>query len=161
VSKIDVSTAAEMERAMMRAAAEADLVLMAAAVSDFRPARRAGEKIKRTAAGATLELVANPDILARLGAECGNRVLVGFALETSDGVRRARVKLVAKNADLMVLNAPSESIGRETNRVTLVEARTMVKLPELAKREVAERVLDRALELMAARRPRARRGARR
>lgn len=151
VERVDVATAAEMERAMIEASASADLVIMAAAVSDFRPAKSSGEKIKRGAATVTLELVANPDILAGLGSRRPERqVLVGFALETSKGLARARAKLTAKNADLIVLNAPRDAIGRQTNRVTLVEARTDQRLPELSKREVAERVLDRALEIRAA-----------
>ena len=83
---------------------------------------------------------------------------MGFALETSQGLKRARAKLAEKGLDLVVLNAPRESIGRDTNRVTLVEPRVNRRLPVLPKREVAERVLDRALALRAGRRPRAGRG---
>jgi phosphopantothenoylcysteine decarboxylase/phosphopantothenate--cysteine ligase len=158
VERREVTSAAEMERAMKEAAAGADVVLMAAAVADYRPARTKGEKIKRSGANLTLELTPNPDILAGLGARRRPRqVLVGFALETSNGVSRARAKLAAKNADLMVLNQPRHALGRETNRVTLVEARAARKLPELAKREVAEAILDRALALWKARQPVARR----
>jgi phosphopantothenoylcysteine decarboxylase / phosphopantothenate---cysteine ligase len=152
VERVDITTAAEMERAMTEAASGADLVLMAAAVSDYRPVRAAREKIKRGRGTVTLELAPNPDILAGLGARRPKgQVLVGFALETSSGIARARAKLVAKNADLIVLNAPRHSIGLETNRVTLVEARTAKKLPAMTKREVAEHVLDRALEIWKAR----------
>jgi phosphopantothenoylcysteine decarboxylase/phosphopantothenate--cysteine ligase len=125
---------------------------MAAAVADYRPARAAREKIKRGQGAVTLELAPNPDILAGLGARRPQgQVLVGFALETSSGVARARAKLVAKNADLIVLNAPRHSIGLETNRATLVEARAAKRLPAMTKREVAEHVLDRALEIWKAR----------
>jgi len=78
---------------------------------------------------------------------------VGFALETSRGLERARAKLTAKGLDLIALNAPAKGIGGETNVVTLVEARTARKLPEQSKREVAEAILDRVLELRAARLP--------
>lgn len=153
VDRVDVSTAAEMERAMVEAAASADLVLMAAAVSDFRPSKPAKEKIKRGDGGVTLTLEPNPDILARLvSRRPRGQVLVGFALETSQGLPRARAKLASKGVDLIVLNAPQDSIGKGTNRVTLVEARSARKLPELPKRTVAEHVLDRALELWRARR---------
>jgi phosphopantothenoylcysteine decarboxylase/phosphopantothenate--cysteine ligase len=74
-------------------------------------------------------------------------VVVGFALETSNGLVRARRKLADKRTDLMVLNTPADGIGGDSNRVTLVEARGQLKLPRLPKREVAERLLDRALEL--------------
>jgi phosphopantothenoylcysteine decarboxylase/phosphopantothenate--cysteine ligase len=153
LERVDIGTAEEMAEALGQAAPAADLVIMAAAVADYRPARRAPGKLKRQGVAVTLELAPTPDILAGLAARRpAGQVLVGFALETSNGVRRARAKLLAKRVDLMVLNAPGDAIGRETNRVTLVEARTARRLPEMTKREVAERVLDRALEMVSARR---------
>jgi phosphopantothenoylcysteine decarboxylase/phosphopantothenate--cysteine ligase len=143
-----VLTAAEMEQAMLAASASAHVVLMAAAVADYRAAKTAEEKIRRTGRPLTLVLEPNSDILARITARRRKgQVFVGFALETSGGLRRARAKLSAKNADLMVLNAPDEAIGRDTNRVTLVEAHAARKIPVLSKREVAEHILDRALAL--------------
>ena len=160
VRVVTVATAADMERAVMDEARRADVVLMAAAVADYRPARIVREKIKRGSARVTLTLEPNPDILARAAARRRpGQVFVGFALETSHGLRRAREKLAQKGLDLVVLNAPRESIGRGTNHVTLVEPRVSRRLPELPKREVAERVLDRAVELRAGRRSRTRRGA--
>ncbi len=154
VALATVTTALEMERAMKRAAARADVVLMAAAVADYRPARAAREKLKRGAAPVTLALEPNPDILAGLtAARRPGQVFVGFALETSRGLARAREKLAAKGLDLVALNAPDQGIGGETTVVTLVEARTARELPEQSKREVAEAILDRVLELRAARRP--------
>jgi phosphopantothenoylcysteine decarboxylase/phosphopantothenate--cysteine ligase len=149
VTLVRSATAAEMERAMLASSEGADLVVMAAAVSDYRVAKAAREKIRRGPEPLTLRLEPNPDILARVAA--GRRkgqVFVGFALETGrQGLARARAKLAAKRVDLVVLNAPAESIGRDTNQVTLVEARSARRLPELPKREVAEHILDRALEL--------------
>lgn len=148
VRLVPVGTAVEMERAMLASSASADLVLMAAAVSDYRPARATRAKIKRSNARLTLELEPNPDILARIAARRRKgQVLVGFALEVSGGIASARAKLKAKNVDLVVLNAPRDAIGRDTNRVTLVEPRSAARLPVLTKREVAERILDRALGL--------------
>jgi len=72
---------------------------------------------------------------------------VGFALETENGVENARKKLAAKKADLIVLNTPEQGIGGDTNTITLVEERSAVELPEATKREVAEHILDRVLEL--------------
>jgi phosphopantothenoylcysteine decarboxylase/phosphopantothenate--cysteine ligase len=93
-------------------------------------------------------LVANPDILAGLGAvKKPGQTLVGFALETQNGVSNARKKLAAKNADLIVLNTPEAGLGGETNTVTLVEERSTVELPTASKREIAERIWDRVLEL--------------
>jgi phosphopantothenoylcysteine decarboxylase/phosphopantothenate--cysteine ligase len=143
-----VSTAAEMERALVAAARHADVVLMAAAVADFRPAKATREKLKRGRESLSLTLEPNSDILARLGRARGRgQVLVGFALETSHGLSRARAKLAAKGADLVILNSPAEGIGGETNRVTLVEARGAKPLPVLSKREVAEHILERVIEL--------------
>jgi len=154
VALATVTTAAEMAGAMKRAAEHADVVLMAAAVADYRPRRAAREKLKRGPAPLTLTLEPNPDILAGLAAaRRPGQVFVGFALETSRGLERARAKLTAKGLDLIALNAPAKGIGGETNVVTLVEARTARKLPEQSKREVAEAILDRVLELRAARLP--------
>jgi phosphopantothenoylcysteine decarboxylase/phosphopantothenate--cysteine ligase len=168
VSLAPVTTAAEMEKAMKAFVASADLVLMAAAVADYRPARKAADKMKRGAGTLTLDLVPNPDILAGLAARRRpGQAYVGFALETSRGVTHARAKLRAKKLDLIVLNSPRQGIGGDTNQVTLVEAARTKALPLLPKREVAEHILERALELRAktaARKPnpkRVRRAARR
>jgi phosphopantothenoylcysteine decarboxylase/phosphopantothenate--cysteine ligase len=152
VTVVPVGTAAEMGRALARAAAEADVVLMAAAVADYRARRTARGKLERGSGPLTLVLEPNPDILAGLtAARRRGQVFAGFALETSRGLARARAKLVAKGLDLVVLNSPARGIGGETNVVTLVEARSARKLPELSKREVAEAILDRVLELRTSR----------
>jgi phosphopantothenoylcysteine decarboxylase/phosphopantothenate--cysteine ligase len=156
VRVLQVTSAAEMGRALMAEAGTADIVLMAAAVADFRPVRVAAEKIRRADSGLTLALEPNPDILSQLAKSRRPRqVIVGFALETSGGVARARAKLRGKGADLIVLNTPKDALGRETNRVTLVEAQAARRLPEMRKREIADRVLGRVLELRAARAGRA------
>ena len=143
-----VGTAAEMERAMTAAAPEADVVLMAAAVADYRPAAPAREKMARTGDPLTLRLEPCTDILAALGkARRPGQTLVGFALETSRDVKRAREKLAAKGVDLIVLNTAAQGIGSDTNRVTLVEAHGERELPLLSKREVAEEILERVVEL--------------
>lgn len=150
VTRVPVGTALEMRAAMRAAAANADLVLMAAAVADFRPVKASRDKIKRGAGGMTLALEPNPDILAGLGAtRRTGQVLVGFALETRDGVAHARRKLRDKNVDLIVLNSPQQGLGGDTNQVALVETGRMTRLPEMSKREVAERILDRVGELRA------------
>ena len=160
VRLVRVSTAREMEQAMLGEAARADVVLMAAAVADYRPARALRGKIEKGKGPMTLELTPNRDILAAIGERRRkSQVLVGFALETAPGVVRARKKLKEKRLDLVVLNAPRDALGGETNRVTLVEGKRSHKLPTLAKREVAERILDRVIDLMpprAGRRPNAR-----
>lgn len=148
VKAIPVTTAAQMQRAMSEQAAHADVVLMAAAVSDYRPSKPSRTKLKRTSAALTLQLTPNPDILAGLGAaRRKGQVLVGFALETDDGVKNARKKLSAKKVDLIVLNSPSDGIGHDTNRVTLVDAKRADAQPLAPKRDVAEAILDRVVEL--------------
>jgi len=148
VEIVPVTTALQMERAMRERAGKASLIVMSAAVADYRPARVATQKIKRGAGPLDVTFEPNPDILAGLGAaKADGQLVVGFALETQNGVENARKKLDAKHADLIVLNTPEEGLGGETNTVTLVEARSAVELPELSKREVAERVLDRVLEI--------------
>jgi phosphopantothenoylcysteine decarboxylase/phosphopantothenate--cysteine ligase len=143
-----VTTALQMERAMNEHGPKADVIIMAAAVADYRPARLSPQKIKRDAGSLEVKLEPNPDILAGLGAKKKpEQVVVGFALETNDAIENARKKLMQKNADLIVLNSPEEALGAETNVVTLVEARSVVELPEASKREVAERILDRVMEL--------------
>ena len=149
-----VTTALQMERAMRDAAAQADIVVMAAAVADYRPAKPSAQKLKRDGRPLIVTFEPNPDILAGLGkARRKGQTLVGFALETNDGVANARAKLAAKGADLIVLNTPADGIGGDTNIVTLVEARGAVELPEASKREVAEHIWDRVLELRGDTRP--------
>jgi phosphopantothenoylcysteine decarboxylase/phosphopantothenate--cysteine ligase len=157
VRVVSVASAAEMEREVVGGSRGADLVLMAAAVSDYRPAHAMREKLKRGPGSMTLELAPNPDIVAHAASRRRpGQVFIGFALETTQGLKHAREKLVSKRLDLIVLNDPRESIGRETNRVTLVEAGASRRLPALPKREVAERILDRAIELRASARARRR-----
>src|SRR6516164_997357 len=126
VEIVSVTTALQMERAMRERAPKANMIIMAAAVADYRPARLSPQKIKRDAGALEVKLEPNPDILAGLGAaKKKDQLVVGFALETNDGVENARKKLTQKNADLIVLNSPEEALGAETNVVTLVEARAV------------------------------------
>lgn len=144
VERVDVRSARDMEAAV-KARADADAIIMAAAVADYRPAEATAHKRKKTDGPLALELVRNPDILAGLGAaRNGARpVLVGFALETEDVVASARGKLERKKVDLVVANHASDAFGTETNRVTLVSADGEEALGVLDKRAVADRILDR------------------
>ena len=150
VSLKRVTTAAEMERELVSASPRANIIVMAAAVADYRPARASREKLKRGDGALTLVLEPTTDILATLGSrKRRGQVVVGFALETSRGLEHARNKRVAKHADMIVLNSPAEGLGGDTNRVTLIEERVEQRLPVLPKREVAERLLDRVMVLLA------------
>jgi phosphopantothenoylcysteine decarboxylase/phosphopantothenate--cysteine ligase len=123
VTRVDVVTAREMERAVHEHAPAADLVVMAAAVADFRPRRVAAGKIKKEERlPAAIELEENPDILAGLRAVAPRAVLVGFAAETEDLDRHARAKLERKDADFLVANdvsRPDIAFESGDNEVTV------------------------------------------
>ena len=149
IETVPIVSTEEMKKALDRASREADAVVMAAAVADFRPAKTARSKIRRSEDGLGLELVATPDLLKGVARRPG-RVIVGFALETQNGLDGARRKLVEKHCDFVVLNDPTRAdsaFGGDTNRVTLVDARGSEKLGTLSKRDVADRIWDRVESL--------------
>ena len=156
VQRIDVETTREMHDAVMEALVRATIVIKAAAVSDYRAARTAGEKIKREGREQlTLELVRNPDILGDVSERKGARTVVGFAAETSDVLEHARAKLARKGCDLIVANDVSRGdIGFDSDRneVAIVGpgADDVVRVALAAKREVAARILDRVREVRSA-----------
>lgn len=136
-----VETAAQMARAVDRAFASCDAVVMTAAVADYAPARTARAKIKKSNKPLVLRLVPTQDILAGLGRRKGSRVLVGFALETGRELRNAREKLMRKNLDLIVANRP-ESFGGPTIRAALLFRDGRVeRLPVLRKDVLAGRLV--------------------
>ena len=150
VERIDVRSARAMQAAIGQHVGDADAVIMAAAVADYRPAEEAPSKIAKTAGPRTLELVRNPDILAELGAarSGAHPVLVGFALETEDAAARARAKLQRKRCDLVVANLAADGFGGEENLVTLVDAAGDHPLPRRSKAAVADAILDRVVALL-------------
>lgn len=152
VERVDVTTADEMLEAAL-AHAEADLVVATAAVADYAPAHPSDRKHKKAEGqdqddeALVLRLRRTPDVLATLGARRrDDQTLVGFALETHDGLEHARAKLERKRLDWIVLNhanEPGSGFGPDTNRVTLLGRDGSVRVwPQLPKREVAERLLD-------------------
>ncbi|MEJ7735154.1 MAG: bifunctional phosphopantothenoylcysteine decarboxylase/phosphopantothenate--cysteine ligase CoaBC [Polyangiaceae bacterium] len=166
VDRVDVRSAREMRAALWTALGGkklggAEALIMVAAVADYRPARTEDTKIKRTPGATSLALVANPDLIAEVGAARRGRspVLVAFAVETADDagvVAAARKKLAAKKVDLVVANHAADSFGRDDDRATLVDAAGAQPLGLLDKHALADRILDRVLALS---RP-SRRGAR-
>ncbi len=151
VDWVPVRATEQMHRTVIERAREANVAIMAAAVSDYRPAAAQDSKIKRGSGGFTLELEPTPDILAELGREKGNRVLVGFAAETNSVADNARGKLARKGADMIVANdVTQEGAGfdTDTNIVTfyLRDGRE-VPLPKMSKLDVANRILDQVLEI--------------
>jgi phosphopantothenoylcysteine decarboxylase/phosphopantothenate--cysteine ligase len=144
---VSVETGAEMEAAIAAAAGEADIILMAAAVADFRFRETAGRKIKKGGFDGRVELVAAPDILAGLGrAKRPEAVLVGFAAETDRVEEHAAAKLREKSLDLVVANdvsAAGVGFDADENQVVLIDAGgRVVRSERLSKREIGRLILD-------------------
>jgi len=155
---IAVETAAQMAEAVFREAEAADVLIMAAAVADYRAALVSDQKIKKQAQGTelSLTLMQNPDILATVGARREAtgfpRVLVGFAAETQDLIANAQHKLQAKHADLIVANdvsVPGLGFGAEANRVTLLSRdREPIAVPQQSKAAIAELLIAQVAKLL-------------
>jgi phosphopantothenoylcysteine decarboxylase / phosphopantothenate---cysteine ligase len=146
-----VGSAREMQAAMRRFARAADVIVMAAAVADYRPRRVWPAKLKKTRATLTLELVRNPDILAGLARRKGRRVVIGFALETGDLERRAHEKLVRKRLDMIVANGPGNLDGAHA-AVTLIDAAGRASRHELSKTRLGVMIVRRGEEIHALKR---------
>jgi phosphopantothenoylcysteine decarboxylase / phosphopantothenate---cysteine ligase len=142
-----VESAEAMKGAVERLVADADLLVMAAAIADFRPSAPPDRKIKKESAPESLALEPAPDVLRETaGSRPSGCLVIGFALETDEGEANARRKLESKGMDLVVLNetGPESGFDAATNRVTLIErGGESEMLPLLSKDEVAERILDR------------------
>jgi len=156
VQVIAVETAAEMQEAMERAAIDHDVIVMAAAVADFRPAHAASGKIKKRDGVPEIVLEPTPDILAGLGAnKRDDHVLVGFAAETANLVDNAQGKLERKRLDLIVANdvsAPGVGFAHDTNAVTLLRPGAKpVEIDLATKRDVARAVIDAVVDIRNAR----------
>ncbi|MET7752042.1 bifunctional phosphopantothenoylcysteine decarboxylase/phosphopantothenate--cysteine ligase CoaBC [Micromonospora sp. NPDC005367] len=148
VDLVRVGTTAELREATLKAAADADAVVMAAAPADFRPAVYAPGKIKKADDGSapTIELVTNPDIAAELGERRRpEQVLVVFAAETGDAEANGRAKLARKRADLIVINevGTDKVFGADNNAATVVGADgSVTQMPEQSKGDLADGVWD-------------------
>ena len=158
ITVVDVETAEQMLNAVSRVAPVADVVVMTAAVADFRPVQHVTGKIKKDKGIPEITLEPTPDILAALGAQKPpHQVLVGFAAETDNVVDNARGKLQRKNLDLIVANdvsAPGVGFGHNTNAVTIVGADGSQSDVELAdKHTIATAVLDSVVKVRSAHRP--------
>ncbi len=151
VTVIPVRTAHEMRAKVFEHLARATVVIKAAAVADFHLANVPRQKVKKTAARMSLELDPTPDILAELGRSKQDRLLIGFAAETENLEREAKRKLETKNCDMVVANlVGGADVGFESdqNEVALaMRTGEFVRLPRASKRELADQILDQALEL--------------
>jgi phosphopantothenoylcysteine decarboxylase/phosphopantothenate--cysteine ligase len=153
IPQIVVSDAREMHDAIAERFEDCQIVIMAAAVADFRPQDVLTEKItKRKNGSYVLEMEKNPDILRELGEKKNNHILVGFAAETSELMEHAEEKLHEKNLDLIVANdvtQPGAGFGVDTNRVKILDAGGKTRsVPLLSKDEVAHIILDHVVRLV-------------
>ena len=149
---VRVESARQMQESVRVAAESADAIVMTAAVSDYRPARQSEQKIKKSpdAAGITLELVENPDIIGSLRDK--PMVKIGFAAETNDHLTYGSRKLASKGLDLVVLNDAAATIGSLTSQATLIARGGDTEvLPEMTKEHLAARLVDRLAALLQSR----------
>ena len=152
---IPVASAVDMRDAVMDNLGSSTVVIKAAAVADYRPSSRSARKIKKGVDGLALQLERNPDIILEVGRKKGNRILVGFAVETENLVQNARVKLKKKNMDIIVANDVTKEgagFGYDTNIIKIISADGKIEnVPLMSKMEVAHRILDRVKNIITGR----------
>ena len=149
VEMVPVETAEQMKEAVLEATSQADALIMAAAVADYRPASVAPSKVKKSANQWSIDLEKTDDILAEATSPL---VRVGFAAESDDLLQNARAKVAEKDLDLIVANdvtAEGSGFGADTNKVLLIHPNNQVDdLPLMSKSEVAHQVLDRVAAIL-------------
>jgi len=149
IEVVHIQTATQMKDAVAKATAQADVLIMAAAVADYQSKAVAKAKIKKESPSLTLELIRTADILTEVK---GDFLKVGFAAESEDIVANARQKLEKKQLDLIVANDITDAdsgFGTDTNKVTIIDRDGKAEsLPLLTKREVADRILNKVVELL-------------
>jgi phosphopantothenoylcysteine decarboxylase/phosphopantothenate--cysteine ligase len=149
INLIKIRTAQEMYRTVKKHLGKSDVLIMASAVSDFAPERVSSGKIKKDEAELNLKLRPTPDILKEMGRKKRKKILVGFAIETEDEIKNARLKLKEKNLDFIVVNNPNlqgAGFGVDTNIATVIDKKGKTeKLPLMSKKELAVKVIDRVV----------------
>lgn len=152
VKYYQVQTSTQMAEAVIRELANQDIIIMAAAVADFKPVTYFDHKIKKQSPASSISLARTEDILKEIGQNKGNKFLVGFAVETENEIDYAKEKLKEKNLDLIVLNNPLKQgagFGTDTNIVTIIDAKGDVEnLPLMTKRDAADKIMDKVINLM-------------
>jgi phosphopantothenoylcysteine decarboxylase/phosphopantothenate--cysteine ligase len=153
VELIRVDTAEQMYESSLRIFEKADIAVMSAAVADYTPVHVAGQKIKKSSDTFTLELKKTKDILKTLGErKRSGQVLAGFALETENEKDNARKKLIAKNADMIILNSLNDTgsgFGYDTNKITIFEKNGVEnEYGTKSKQQVAKDIVDRIVKLL-------------
>ena len=153
---VPVVSARDMLDAVSQNLADCEVLVMCAAVADWRPKTYSDIKLKKRGMAATLELVPNPDILSAIAPQKGKRIFIGFAAETNDVLDEARGKLIRKGLDMIVANdvtQPGAGFEVETNIVTLMPAEGSAwALPMMSKTDVAVTIIEWAEKTVAARR---------
>ncbi|MBA3829385.1 MAG: bifunctional phosphopantothenoylcysteine decarboxylase/phosphopantothenate--cysteine ligase CoaBC [Taibaiella sp.] len=151
INTIRIESAEQMYDECIAVFGKCDITVMAAAVADYRPEETADHKIKKTDKALDIKLVKTKDILAALGAlKQPRQLLAGFALETNDEIQNAKQKLNTKNADLIVLNSLRDAgagFGHDTNKITIISSQGSLSLPLQSKREAAEAIVNKIVEL--------------
>lgn len=145
VQDVPVTSAQQMYEAVSDRFADADVLIMAAAVADYRPAAVAADKIKKKDGDMSIPLERTPDILGTLGPQKTHQFLCGFSMETRDLVENSTAKLTKKNLDMVVANnvkVAGAGFGVDTNVVTLITADGAQELPLMSKADVADSILD-------------------
>lgn len=147
IKRIDVQSAQEMFEAVMAEKLKQDVLILSAAVADYRPKTVANSKIKKKDSALAIELEPTPDILASLGAiKNSDQLLIGFALETDNEEENAKSKLIRKNCDMIVLNSLRDQgagFGHDTNKVSILDRHNNITTFELkSKAEVAKDILQ-------------------
>lgn len=149
VERIDVESALDMHTAVMKLMENADIIIKSAAVADYKPAEISNEKIKKSEDDLVIKLKRNPDILQELGKVKGNRVLIGFAMETQNLIENARAKVKKKNLDFIVANdlrTEGAGFAGDTNLVKIIDSQGKVEeIPLMRKSDLADIVLDKAI----------------
>lgn len=156
VELVKIETTQDLYREMLARSQRYDIVVQAAAPSDYRFASHSDQKVKKSDQALTLDLVPNPDVAKAVGEQkTKTQVLVGFAAETENILENARRKLQSKNLDIVVANdvtAEGAGFGADTNIAVLLLRDQEISLEKMSKRELADRILNEALEMIRERR---------
>ncbi|MCQ1528066.1 bifunctional phosphopantothenoylcysteine decarboxylase/phosphopantothenate--cysteine ligase CoaBC [Lutispora saccharofermentans] len=151
VRLISVNSAKDMQRRIMEHFDEAQIIIKSAAVADYAPAVAHDQKIKKKDENLTIELVKNPDILYELGKIKGDKILVGFAMETQNLIENAKEKVLKKNLDFIVANdlfTEGAGFATDTNIVKIIDRGGNIEsVPKMSKHQLADLILDRVMYL--------------
>jgi phosphopantothenoylcysteine synthetase/decarboxylase len=146
VNLIKIVSALEMFAKAKANLKKADIIISAAAVADYRPAKFQKHKIKKNESLMSLELKKNPDIVSYCGKNKNSQVVAGFALETDDLVKNAKMKLKSKNLDLIVANG-CESFGSNSTSVCLINSKNILKIKSKSKNFIAGKIINETIRI--------------